>query len=191
MVYHVKWYGPFEWYGENSIFSHPLGEEGGIYLFTAPFEGKHLIYYVGETGRSFIQRFLEHTQAYLSGLSRVYEPTEFVKGKKVFAWEGMWNTYTRPKRMVEFLNRHVKLSPIILRFLQCMRVFIAPLNEDKRIIERIEAAIHHRLDEQAGIIGTFQDDDIRYRSKRDDEEPIIIKMSQTESLLGINNQIIG
>jgi len=190
-VYNLKWYGPYEWYGRNSIFAHPLGKEVGIYLFTVPFEGNHLIYYVGETGRSFTQRFLEHTQAYLSGLYRVYEPTQFMSGKKVLVWGGMWKTSTRINRMEEFLNRYSELSPIITQFLQCMRVFIAPLKEEKKIIERIEAAVAQQLYGQTGIVGAFQDNDIRYRPKRNDEEPIIIKMSQTENLLGIRNQIMG
>ena len=58
-----------------------------------------------------------------------------------------------------------------------MRVFIPPLKEEKRIVERIEAAIAQQLREQPEPVGAFQDIDIHYRPKRIDEEPIIIKMS--------------
>ncbi|MGA7075350.1 MAG: hypothetical protein WBZ42_02215 [Halobacteriota archaeon] len=53
-----------------------------MYLYTVPYGGQYLTYYVGETGRSFKARFAEHTREYVGGLYRVYDPEHFARGEK-------------------------------------------------------------------------------------------------------------
>lgn len=92
-------------------------------------------------------------------------------------------------RMVEFLNRYFELSPIIYEFLCVFRLFIAPLDLEKRILERIESAIFDNLNNKQGIIGTFLDP-VRYRRRRSDEEPIVVKMIGSESIIGLGDELI-
>ena len=190
--YKMQWYGPYKWYGtkDDSFFTQPEARKSGIYLWAIPFEKQYLTYYVGETGKSFANRFIQHTRDYLSGLYRVYEPHQFAEGKKILVWNGMWKPGTRgPHQMLEFLNRYSKLSPIICEFLGQLRIFVAPLNVEKRIRQRIEAAIANRLYEQPGLIGKFQDDDIRYWPRRTGEKPFSVTMTSFEPILGLYSEL--
>jgi len=190
--YEMQWHGPYVLYGTKygSIFTQPETKKSGIYLWTIPFEKRYLTYYVGETGRSFATRIMEHTRDYLSGFYRVYDPLQFAGGKKKFVWGGMWKPGRRdPHRMLEFLNRYAELSTAIYEFLGQFRIFLAPLDVEERTRQRIEAAIANRLFEQSGLIGKFQDEDIRYRPRRTDEEPISVKMISFESILGLCSEL--
>ena len=146
--YEMRWYGPYKWYGtkNDSLFTQPEAKESGIYLWAIPFEKRYLTYYVGETGRSFANRIIEHTRYYLHGFYRVYDPRQFAEGKKRLVWGGMWKPGTRgPIRMLEFLNRYAELSTVIYEFLGQFRIFVVPLSVEKRIRQRVEAAIANRL----------------------------------------------
>jgi hypothetical protein len=114
------------------VFTNSLGLKNGVYLLTIPFDDKYLVYYVGETGASFAQRLLQHVQCYLNGFDRVFDPAEFVEGRKVLVWGGMWKTDRRdPKLIDDFLERYSELAPKILKFIEQFRVFLAPIEADK------------------------------------------------------------
>jgi hypothetical protein len=70
LSYILQWCGPYKWYGAvpETLFSRPEIKQPGIYIWTIPYDGQYLTYYVGETGRSFDERFKEHTRDYLCGL---------------------------------------------------------------------------------------------------------------------------
>lgn len=62
----VEFVGPLSWLGGTgipSIFEAEIGKRSGLYLWTVPLDAGELVYYVGETGRSFAQRMLEHLDA--------------------------------------------------------------------------------------------------------------------------------
>ena len=190
----MQWHGPYVLYGmkDDSFFTQPETKKSGIYLWTIPFEKRFLTHYVGETGRSFATRIIEHTRDYLNGFYRVYDPRQFAEGKKKLVWGGMWKSGRRgPHLMLEFLNRYSELSTVIYEFLGQFRIFVAPLDVEERIRQRIEAAIANRLFEQPGLIGKFQDEDIRYRPRRTDEEPISVKMVSFESILGLCSELVA
>jgi len=192
VVYRIQWYGPYSWYGteDDSFFSQPITKKSGIYLWAIPFKKRYLTYYVGETGRSFAKRIVEHTRNYLHGLYRVYDPDQFAEGKKKLVWGGMWKPGTKgPDVMLEFLNRYSELSSAIYEFLGQLKIFLAPIEVEKRIRERIEAAIADRLFTQPRLIGKFQDNDIRYLPRRNSEEPISIKMVSFEPILGLCTEL--
>jgi len=192
--YEIRWYGPFKFHGteDDSVFTAKEAEYPGIYLWTIPFKKQYLVYYVGETGRSFDERFVEHTQNCLNGLYRIYDPSRFAEGAKVLVWDGMWKKeYSKPARMQEFMNRYLELAPVINKYLRQFRIFVAPLDAEERIRQRIEGAIADRLREQLGIIGDFQDSDIRYRSRRDDEKPFSVKIEAFEPILGLCSELLA
>jgi hypothetical protein len=190
--YELQWHGPYKWYGdgEDVLFSRPEIKQPGIYLWTILFDGQYLTYYVGETGRAFEERFKEHTRDCLGGLYRVYDPDKFITGKKELSWEGMWKKGTRD-RMGEFLIRFKELAPIIHKFMGLIDMFLAPIDVDQCTRQRIESAIANHLYHQEGLIGTFQDNDIRYHPKRSDEEPISVLMNYSKPILGFCNKLIA
>lgn len=159
-------------------------------MFTIPFEGKYLVYYVGETGTSFANRLLQHVQSYLNGFYRVFDPEEFVRGKKVLLWGGMWKTDRRePKLICAFIDRQAELAPKILMFLKQFRFFLAPIDEEKRVIERVEAEIARSLNQQKGLIGAFQDKDVRYRPTRPDEQQFRVMMIFPQPIMGLTEEL--
>lgn len=187
----VKWYGPYSFVGceADNVFDCLMGEKKGVYLFTIPFEGKYLVYYVGETGVSFATRLLQHVQSYLNGFYRIFDPEEFVNGNKVLLWGGMWKTDRRnPKLISEFIDRHEEFAPKILVFLKSFRIFLAPIDGDKRIIERIEAEIARSLNQQEGLIGAFQDKDVRYRPTKPNEQQFRVLMTFPQPIMGLTEE---
>ena len=190
--YEVKLHGPYRWYGkkDDSLFEAPEATQSGIYLWTVPFNRKFLTYYVGETGRSFLTRFTEHTRDYLYGLYRVYDPAQFAQGKKNLVWEGMWQPGTRG-RIGEFLNRYLELSPAIYSLLGKFRVFLAPLDADQRIRQRIEGSIAQKLLRHSVLNRNFFDSGIRYLTKQANEPPIYVTMISNESILGLPHKLIA
>ena len=187
----IEFHGPYKWYGSNSIFLQPESEKFGIYLWAVPIEDNYLVYYVGETGVSFADRILDHTRNYLNGLYRVYEPTSFVKGEKTLVWEGMWKKEpgNPNRRMALFLERYQELCKVIYDFLGALKIFLVPFDSEKRIRLRIEAAIAETLFNQPEVVGEFQDKDIKYVSRRPDEEPIQVAIKSGEKILGLPKEL--
>lgn len=191
-ILELCWYGPYGLYETDidSVFITNLSDQKGIYLWTVPIEKKYLTYYVGETGRSFATRFVEHTKDVLNGFYHIYDPSQFSKGRKTLIWGGMWKPDRKsPSTMLEFLNRYIEMAPQLLEFLRQLRFFLAPTNAEKRIRQRAEAAIAKRLLDQPGLIGGFQDDDIKYWPRRVNEEPILLKMKSFEPVLGLCSEL--
>ena len=189
----IKWFGPYSFVGSEAenVFTCSMGQKNGVYLFTIPFEGKYLVYYVGETGASFAARLLQHVQNYLNGFYRFFDPEEFVGGRKVLVWGGMWKTDRRePKLICDFVDRQAELAPKILLFLKQFRIFLAPIDENKRIIERIEAEIARSINQQEGLIGTFQDQDIRYRPTRPNEQQFRVVMNFPQQIMGLRKDLV-
>jgi len=182
----IHWLGPYKW---KCIFNLPKGKQAGVYIWTIPYRGKYLVYYVGETGRTFVRRFTEHTRDYLYGYNRVYDPRLFSQGTKQLVWGGMWKPGTR-NRMGEFLKRYLELSPIIYDFMGLFRIFLGPLDIEKRFRQRVEAAIAENLYRQLGLIGEFQDGDIRYQPRKAIEEPIKVVMIGNEDILGMAGELL-
>lgn len=120
----VQWFGPYNFDGstDEKVFTNKLSNEKGVYLWAIPFDGKYLVYYVGETGVSFAKRLLQHTQNYLSGFYRIFDPEEFAKGKKVLIWGGMWKSDRKnPKFICDFLQRYSELGSRVVKFVKQFR----------------------------------------------------------------------
>lgn len=188
----LQFYGPFQLAGsqEESILLSPKGKLMGVYLLTIPFENKYLPYYVGETGVSFASRSMDHVKCFLNGFYRIYDPEAFATGKKILVWGGMWKSNRKGSdTMIEYLQQYHKLSSLSYTFLNLFRFFLAPFDSDDRLRQRLEAAIASKLLEQDGIIGSFQDNDIRYYPRRPKEQPIKIKLKVNELILGLSGEL--
>ena len=189
----VQFFGPYVFDGneDENVFTNSLSKKKGVYLLTIPFDDKFLVYYVGETGVSFANRLLQHVQNYLSGFYRIFDPEEFATGKKVLIWGGMWKSNRKdPKFICEFLQRYSELVPKAIKFIEQFRVFLAPIDADKRIIERIESEIARSINEQNGIAGSFQDKDIRYRPRKLNEQQIKVTTVFPNSIIGLSEELL-
>lgn len=160
-----------------------------------PFSGGYLTYYVGETGRSFLQRFTEHTTNYLWGLYRIYDSSEFLQGQKKLVWGGMWKERNNPNdmyiKLLDFLSTYEGLSQSLHKFLGTFRIFLVPIEAEERIRQRIETAIAKWLLNQEGVIGQFQDNDIVYKKRLKTKTPIKVAITSTEQILGLPKELIA
>ena len=187
-TYRLDWIGPLFWTRQDGdcVFDSPAAEEQGIYIWTVQQEGAFLPYYVGETGRTFAVRFQEHTKEYISGVYRIYDPKQFVRGIKRLVWDGLWKK-DRLNLWPYLLDRYVELAPVIYSFLSCFRLFLAPLDVDRRTRERIEAAVGDGVKNHDDITQAFFDDAVRYRPRREAEEPFKFANCFYKRILGLED----
>jgi hypothetical protein len=174
-----------------SVFDQRSPDAHGLYLWTVPqHDGKQMVYYVGETGRSFGTRMEEHLKEHLAGFYHLYDPDPFRTGTKKVVWEGHWDVDER-RSVDEIVGNYPRLCETISRLTVLYRFFLASFDSEKRVRQRIEAAIALHLYSQAGIVGTFQDKGIRYFPRTEEEEPIRVKVDCPPFLLGMPNQIVA
>ena len=89
----LNFLGPYSWLDmpdAPSLLEAETSRHPGIYLWTIPLAHGHLVYYVGETGRAFRVRMLEHYKEHASGMYHLYDPERFAKGEKIFLWPGRY-----------------------------------------------------------------------------------------------------
>jgi hypothetical protein len=94
----ISFAGPFSWPGTPdalSVFDVSEGRKAGIYVWTVPLRDGHLIYCVGETGRTFSARLQEHYMEHAAAMYHVYSPAEFARGEKVALWPGLFDATHR------------------------------------------------------------------------------------------------
>ncbi|MGO9302640.1 MAG: hypothetical protein ACLP3R_02920, partial [Candidatus Korobacteraceae bacterium] len=183
----IAFAGPFSWPGTPdapSVFDVDEGHKPGIYVWTVSLPEGHLVYYVGETGRSFYERLFEHYREHAAAMYHVWSPAEFARGNKIQLWPGCQD-------VKEWIANYSRLSESISKMTYILRFFLAPLSCDTRIRRRIEAAIAQALYATPGIVGTFQDQGIRYCSRTNDEEPIGCIASSPVPLLGLEEHGLG
>jgi hypothetical protein len=183
----VPFAGPFAWPGTPdtpSVFDGDEARKAGIYLWTVPLPEGHLVYYVGETGRSFNIRLGQHYEELVSARYHVYSAVEFARGEKLTLWPGRWDVTDR-KSDAECLANCSRLSGQIREMMIVFRFFLAPLSCDKRTRQRIEAAIAQPLYAVPGKVGAFQDQGVRYDPRMPDEQTIACIVSSPVPLLGV------
>jgi hypothetical protein len=184
---HIDFFGPFSWPGTAdapSVYDSDEGMRAGLYLWTMPLDMGHLIYYVGETERSFRARLFEHYIQHAAGTYHVYSSQEFARGEKVQVWPGRFDRSCRKFEKETILAYH-ELSQHIWAMTLMMRFFLAPLTCEQRTRKRAEAAIANALYGSEGIIGAFQDRGVRYCPRVDAEVPINCLITSTATLLGM------
>ena len=188
----VQFYGPYSWAddkGVDCIATADLGQKAGLYLWAITLAEGELIYYVGETGRSFRTRMLEHFKEHMSGGYHLYEPDAFACGKKVMLWPGRYDP-ERKTTVLEFLDVFGELAGAMVSLARVYRFYLAPLECERRLRERIEAGLASHLYQQDGIIGQAQDKGIRYRGRRVDESPIEVLFQTDAILLGLPDSLL-
>jgi hypothetical protein len=183
----VPFAGPFAWPGTPDtpcVYDADEARKIGIYLWTVPLPDGHLVYYVGETGRSFEIRLGQHYEELVSARYHVYSAAEFARGEKLVLWPGRWDVKDR-KSDDECKANCQRLSGAIREMMLTLRLFLAPMSCDTRTRRRIEAAIAQPLYAVPGNVGAFQDRGVRYDPRMAAEEPIACVVNSPVPLLGV------
>lgn len=185
LEYNLDVIGPFK-LSENSsknIFNSDYSELFGIYIFTIKYNNGYLCYYIGETGVSFFKRLKEHIIQYFGGNYRILNPAKLKKGVKEIIWNGMWRKGTR-NLIPEYIDKSTKIVSSTKKLLKLFEVFVIPFESDARTRKRIEGSLSKYLLKQPPPVGSFQDDDIRYVLRKENEEKINIKFIVQETIFG-------
>ena len=180
-------YGPFHWIGEPNVFTSEFADGEGMYLWSVKTQDGDLVSYVGESVR-LGERMKEHMREYLSGWYRVYEPDSFQNGEKNLIWNGMWRRGDE-LNAEDFISRSDEFIPAIHTMLRTMRLWLIPTNYEVRIRRRIEGEIAKQLNSREGIVGEFQEKDIRYEYRGDNEEPVEVILKSDGDILGLPKQL--
>jgi hypothetical protein len=139
----LHFHGPFalmKGLGVPCVFDEPTARQGGVYLWTVPGGGaKERPWYVGQTQRSFALRLAEHVSCFLSGQYTVYEPACLVRGEHRLAERAVPVRW--PDTLPDFLAHADVLVPKVREVLRIMRVHLAPMTADARLLNRVEGSI--------------------------------------------------
>ncbi|MCC5877203.1 MAG: hypothetical protein JJU11_13360 [Candidatus Sumerlaeia bacterium] len=123
----------------------PVAREAGIYLWTVPYEQGYLIYAAGQTLRTFITRLREHTRAHREGFFTLFDPEELRRGRRVEIWHGSFGKKLSSERAADFEERREEIQRAAARQITSFRVFVGPLQRERRLLARIEAGIMDSL----------------------------------------------
>lgn len=188
----LNFLGPYSWLDmpdAPSLLEAETSRHPGIYLWTIPLAHGHLVYYVGETGRAFRVRMLEHYKEHASGMYHLYDPERFAKGEKISLWPGRYDVGER-KTALECIVAYPHLCRAITELTGIYRFLLAPLECDARLRRRIEAAIAAELMCQSDPMGSFQEPGVRYHPRRGSESSLHIDVESAVPILGMPNSLV-
>jgi hypothetical protein len=111
-----------------------------------------------------------HTKCFLAGDYTVLDVAALNQGQRCEVWHG-WG-YARTHR-AQFAERRSEIRDASNRQMASFRVFVAHA-EDRRIRERIEAAIIHCLYAAPPPLCDLPDRGMMLSPRRESEEPIIV-----------------
>jgi hypothetical protein len=183
LIREVRWEGPYSWPGyeeKNSLESIPA--VSGIYLQTFEYWSGYLIYAAGITRRAIPTRFREHTREYMNGNYNVLDIDAAEHGYRREIWHG-WG-YARDHRD-EFEAKRPLIVEAVDKQLERFRIFIAQIEDEPRIHERIEASVMNKLYCQLPPICELPDKNMQLAGRWDSEVPIIIKNNCESKLHGL------
>ena len=108
-------------------------------------------------------------------------------GRRVEVWHGMWTkkATNTPERKALFQSRRDKIQPAIDDLLRTLRIFVAPLPPERRVLARIESAIMNMLWSADEPINTIPDRGMALAPRRPDEPPFIVHSYTPSILFGI------
>lgn len=187
----VRFAGPFSWIStpnSPSLFSGGMEKQSGIYLWAVPLPDGYLVSYVGETGRDFSTRMIEHFKEYASCMYHLYDPQMLSQGKKIQIWPGRYDKADR-KSPQECIEQYSVLSDTVSASLRVYRFLLAPLECEKRLRRRIEASIARTLLSVPGEVGEFLDKGIVYQPRREAEDSIEVAISSSVKIIGLPERL--
>ena len=177
MEMRASWLGPYSWPGfENENGLPELPAFAGVYLWTVEHADGYLIYLAGITV-NLRRRFKQHTDTYVAGGYTLFDMPEMKNGRRKEIWHGAewagWRWAERPERRTEFATRQDEIRDATNLQLRTFRVFAAQV-DDRRVRERIEAAIMNCLYAAPSPMCDVPDRGMRLTPRRSTEEPITI-----------------
>ena len=191
--YNLDLLGPYSLDGINiqSIFTAEISDKQGIYIWTTPYShGGYLVTYIGETGVTIGNRIKDHLIQTFGGNYRVCNPDQLIHGNVEIIWDGMWRKGTRDK-MPEFIDRAENILPMIIKSVSIEKIFAAELMTTQRIRRRIEGSIAQCIRSAQQPYSSLLPSDIRYSTRKDHENELIVNINHTRIIHGLPKRIIA
>uniref|UniRef100_A4SCB1 GIY-YIG nuclease family protein n=1 Tax=Chlorobium phaeovibrioides (strain DSM 265 / 1930) TaxID=290318 RepID=A4SCB1_CHLPM len=166
------WNGPFSWpdYEEqNGLPGTPRCP--GVYLQTFEYLSGYMIYGAGITRRTVITRFKEHSRSFMNGKYTILEPSEAERGVRKEIWHG-WG-YARTHRDLFEANK-LEFQQAARQMLARLRIFVADVGTEDRVLERIEASIMNMLYRQPSPYCDIPDRGMKLTPRRTDEPGMLM-----------------
>lgn len=147
--------GPFSLFeegGSPNLFTSPIAERVGVYIWTIKAGERRLPWYVGQTRRGFAVRTGEHVSRFLSGGHNIYDATQLSEGRRELLWCPHTRHHQWPQTLPAFLAGLDQYQPAVLAMLRLVEVHCAPLNCEASVLDRVEGALgrHFRNLEEEG-----------------------------------------
>lgn len=179
------WLGPFSWIGyEQTNGLKPIPDIAGVYLFTFEYLDGYILCSIGVTN-SMKRRLTQHTREYKKGNYTLLDVESANNGVRKEVWHG-WQ-YAKQHQ-----NEYLKNKDIILELaekeLVAYRLFISEVT-DRRIRERIEAAILINIYSSKKPWADLIDGGMSLRSRYNYEMPINVKNVCSHKLYGLPKSI--
>ena len=177
----LRWEGPFRWPGHSfqsaaqSLNDATIASSCGVYLWTVEHGAGYLIYAAGITRRPFAARFREHTRAYLNGVYTIFDVPSLKAGMRKEIWHGFWFKKRAVEKQNEYEHRANEIRRAAHELLANYRVFVAPVDPMRRLLERIEAAIMHTLYAATGPASVIPDRGMALAPRWREESPILVR----------------
>jgi hypothetical protein len=181
----LNWSGPHRWPKEGRQPRAEALNDGGVYLFSIEHHGGFLVYCAGHT-QQFWKRFRQHDRLYRNGTYSIFDHDEFAAGRRVVVWPGFWMKKSRPRELSEdFVNRGDEIRAATERWLDGYRVFVARVDAEKRIKQRLEAGLMSAFMNADPPACDMPDKGMSLSSRWPWESPIRVKNISTERILGL------
>ncbi|MCC6317247.1 MAG: hypothetical protein IT361_06090 [Gemmatimonadaceae bacterium] len=151
----VSFQGPFRFIGgpEPLVFNCAAALMSGLYLWVGPGEDDGgWIIYVGETGKPYRLRFLDHLQRQLSGSYSAWSIPECRRGQVRRVWSGYGWRGDGWRSAIEHLEHLERRAPVLREYLEYLEIWLAPLPDIEQLNKRAEAALLEHLRKQGGNV---------------------------------------
>ena len=183
----VIWTGPFAWPTFERETSLPaIPNHPGVYLMTVEYLKGFLIYAAGITRRSIPRRFREHTRKYMSGDYTVLDIAALRQGIRKEIWHGWgWS----PEKHSDYKSRKNTIDDAARQQLAGFRIFVANLDNQPRILERIEAAIMNGLYQEPSPLRDIPDKGMQLSPRWESEEIVVVQNECAATLYGLSKHL--
>lgn len=177
----ILWKGPFSLPGfekDNGLKSTPDAE--GAYIFCFDYQDGLVLYMAGIT-KSTKKRMAAHVREYRKGNYTVLDIEAANKGERLEIWPG-WQ-YAKENRN-EFNEKKEAILEAVEKQLKSYRIFITEV-PDKRIRERIEAAIMRNIYASQEPWSELADSGMFLKERYNSEMPIEAKNIAINKITGL------
>ena len=182
-IMEILWTGPYSWPKYESETGLPsVPKHFGLYLQTFEYQDGYLISAAGLTRRPIPTRLREHTNKFINGDYTIMDMTALKEGLRKEVWHGWgWS----PEKRTDFEERKMIILSAASKQLAAYRLFVANVDPQPRILERLEASIWNLLYKLPNPLCDIPDRGVMISPRWETETPIIVKNSCKVRLHGL------